>query len=75
MSSNSVDAEDRELQRSNIVGDRLNFVLVTFLYVLQGVVIGVTVAIPLILQKRNVTYTDQVRPNKFPCAHSKLFTL
>lgn len=47
-------------EKPNIEGDGLNFVLLTFLYALQGSVVGIGEAIPIILQKRNVTYEDQV---------------
>lgn len=56
-----MDTENCQYDKPNLKGDRLNFFLLTYLYVLQGAVIGVTIAIPLVLQKRNVTYADQVR--------------
>ena len=41
--------------------DILNIIFLTFLYVLQTIPIGLSSALPLILQSRNVSYADQVR--------------
>ena len=44
---------------SNLEGDRLHLVLLVLLYVLQGVPMGLDQAIPLILARRNVPYSEQ----------------
>ena len=48
-------------EKPNIEGDRLNVLLLTFLAVLQFIPRCMSEAIQLILQKRNVSYADQVR--------------
>lgn len=48
---------------SNLKGDRLNFLLLLLLYTMQGFPMGLTSAIPILLQdKNNGSYQDQVRP-------------
>lgn len=47
-------------EKPNLEGDWLNIFLLTFLYLLQGIPVGLTLAIPFVLQKRGVTYADQV---------------
>ncbi|VVC28218.1 Major facilitator superfamily domain,Acetyl-coenzyme A transporter 1 [Cinara cedri] len=48
------------LKKPNLDGDRFNFYLLTLLYVIQGFPIGLSTAIPIILQsKKTVTYDDQ----------------
>jgi PAT family acetyl-CoA transporter-like MFS transporter 1 len=54
-------ASKQKEEKPNIKGDRLNIVLLISLYTLQGVVLGLTQAFPIILQNRKVSYTDQVR--------------
>lgn len=44
---------------TDLRGDRLNIAFLLLLYVLQGIPLGVTSAVPLLLQKRKVSYTDQ----------------
>ena len=44
---------------SNLEGDRLHLVLLVLLYVLQGVPMGLDQAVPLILARRNVPYSEQ----------------
>lgn len=49
------------VETPNLKGDRLNFFLLILLYVIQGFPIGLSIAFPLILQKRPmVDYDDQV---------------
>lgn len=43
----------------NLNGDRANVVLLTFLYCMQGVVSGLSAAMPLLLQNYGATYTEQ----------------
>lgn len=46
---------------SNLKGDWLNFFLLMVLYTMQGFPLGLTSAIPLLLQsKKEVSYQDQV---------------
>uniref|UniRef100_T1IYX5 Major facilitator superfamily (MFS) profile domain-containing protein n=1 Tax=Strigamia maritima TaxID=126957 RepID=T1IYX5_STRMM len=40
-------------------GDWTSIILLTFLYVLQGIPIGLAASVPMILQNRNVTYKQQ----------------
>ena len=46
---------------SNLKGDVRNIVLLLFLYTLQGIPLGLSAAIPMILQNRGVSYKQQVR--------------
>ncbi|XP_015365764.1 PREDICTED: acetyl-coenzyme A transporter 1-like [Diuraphis noxia] len=47
-------------EKPNLDGDRLNLILLIILYTIQGFPIGVSTALPLILQsKKMVTYDDQ----------------
>jgi len=49
------------LEKPNLNGDRLNFYLLIVLYVIQGIPVGLSSALPIILQSRKmVTYEDQV---------------
>ena len=43
----------------NLKGDKVNIVLLFFLYILQGVPIGIKMSMPLMLQRLNVPYSDQ----------------
>ena len=52
---------DGDHDKPDIKGDRLNFILLTYMYLLNSIVGGLVVAIPNILQKNHVTYEDQVR--------------
>lgn len=51
------DVDDLELP--NLNGDRANILLLTFLYFMQGVVSGLSAAMPLLLQNYGATYTEQ----------------
>ncbi|KAM3965162.1 acetyl-coenzyme A transporter 1 [Aphomia sociella] len=48
-----------EVTRSNIKGDELNIAVLLFLYTLQGIPLGLAGAIPMLLQNRGITYTQQ----------------
>jgi len=48
-----------EMAESNIEGDRLNILLLLFLYVLQGIPLGMAASIPMMLQNKNVSYKQQ----------------
>lgn len=45
--------------KSNIKGDEGNIALLFFLYTLQGIPLGLSAAIPMILQNRGVSYKQQ----------------
>ncbi|XP_021188316.3 acetyl-coenzyme A transporter 1 [Helicoverpa armigera] len=45
--------------RSNIKGDELNIAVLLFLYTLQGIPLGLAGAVPMLLQNRGITYTQQ----------------
>ncbi|CAH1724862.1 acetyl-coenzyme A transporter 1-like isoform X2 [Aphis gossypii] len=48
------------LEKPNLNGDRLNFYLLIILYIIQGIPVGLSGALPIILQSRKmVTYEDQ----------------
>lgn len=53
-----VDSEDRGAERG-IRGELGSVSLLLFLYVLQGIPLGMAGSVPLILQSRSVSYTDQ----------------
>lgn len=47
----------------DLQGDKLNVLLLLFLYTLQGLPIGLSEAIPLLLSNRNVAYEEQAKFN------------
>ncbi|GAA6065966.1 acetyl-coenzyme A transporter 1, partial [Tachysurus ichikawai] len=54
------DREDRHSKaRSGIRGELSNVCLLLFLYILQGIPLGLAGSIPLIMQSKNVSYKDQ----------------
>ncbi|RVE64575.1 hypothetical protein OJAV_G00127140 [Oryzias javanicus] len=55
------DSEDRRRHKppTGIRGELGNVLLLLFLYVLQGIPLGLAGSIPLILQSKNVSYKDQ----------------
>jgi len=58
--------------KPNLNGDWLNIFILLLLYTLQGLQLGLTSAIPILLQSnKNVTYQDQVNRVQRP----KLFVL
>jgi len=48
------------LKRRGLAGDEKNIAILLFLYVLQGVPLGLAAAVPLILTNRHVSYKEQV---------------
>lgn len=54
---------------SDIKGDEKNIAFLLFLYLLQGVPLGLCSAIPMILQNRGVSYKQQVN---FCCCSSSV---
>lgn len=54
------DNNSAQHERSNIKGDELNIAVLLFLYTLQGIPLGLAGAVPMLLQNRGITYTQQV---------------
>lgn len=50
-----------EEEESNIQGDRRNLALLFTLYMLQGIPLGLSAAIPMLLQKRGASYQTQAQ--------------
>lgn len=48
-------------EHGDIRGDERNIIILFFLYLLQGIPLGLSAAIPMLLQNRNVSYRQQVR--------------
>ncbi|XP_053609109.1 acetyl-coenzyme A transporter 1 [Plodia interpunctella] len=48
-----------EIGQSDIKGDELNIAVLLFLYTLQGIPLGLAGAVPMLLQNRGITYTQQ----------------
>lgn len=46
-----------------------NICLLLFLYVLQGVPLGISTSIPMILQNKNISYKDQVSDESDMCKY------
>lgn len=44
---------------SDLRGDYLNFAILFFLYLLQGIPLGIGQSIPLLLQNRGASYKEQ----------------
>lgn len=59
--SNMENGEVPSSLRSNIKGDEKNILLLFFLYTLQGIPLGLSAAIPMILQNRGASYKQQVK--------------
>ena len=53
------DEEDSEHKTQKLKGDLGNILLLIFLYILQGIPLGLAGSIPMLLQSRKVTYTEQ----------------
>lgn len=47
--------------QSNIKGDEINIAVLLFLYTLQGIPLGLAGAVPMLLQNKGITYTQQVK--------------
>ncbi len=63
--SNKLDKNDLEnddqQEQPNLQGDRGNVALLTFLYFMQGIVSGLSAAMPLLLQNYGASYTQQAQ--------------
>jgi len=54
-------AQESILVKPNLKGDWPNIFLLLLLYIMQGIPLGITTVIPILLQSRkNVTYKEQV---------------
>lgn len=53
------DEYEEDDERPNLSGDRINILLLTFLYFMQGIVSGLSAAMPLLLQNFGSTFTEQ----------------
>lgn len=53
--------QDSNMPKPNTIGDRLNIAILLVLYTLQGVPLGLSAAIPIIMQKKHITYKEQVK--------------
>ncbi|XP_002731163.2 acetyl-coenzyme A transporter 1-like [Saccoglossus kowalevskii] len=51
--------DETDAVATNIDGDKLNIAVLLFLYILQGIPLGLAGSIPLVLQGRNVGYKQQ----------------
>lgn len=60
----ALNIEEYANEKPNLKGDKLNVMLLIFMYTLQCLPRGMVAAIPLVLQKRKVTYEDQVSTTK-----------
>ncbi|KAK7486147.1 hypothetical protein BaRGS_00022613 [Batillaria attramentaria] len=53
------DVDEKEPKESALKTDLRNILLLIFLYILQGIPLGLAGSIPMLLQSRKVTYTQQ----------------
>lgn len=60
LDKNDLDSEEQQ-EQPNLQGDRANVILLTFLYFMQGIVSGLSAAMPLLLQNYGATYTQQAQ--------------
>ena len=53
-------ADDEEVEEeSNLKGDYQNVAILLFLYILQGIPLGISSAVRILLQNRGVSYKEQ----------------
>lgn len=55
-----IDENNENSHETDLRGDRTNIAILLFLYLLQGIPIGLTSAIPMLLQNRGASYKQQV---------------
>lgn len=53
-------SHNARVDKPNLKGDWLNFALLTVLFVMQGLLDGVSASLPIIFQSKKVSYQDQV---------------
>lgn len=51
--------DSKDHQETNLKGDYCNVLVLTLLYLLQGIPVGITYAIPFLLHQKGVSYGDQ----------------
>lgn len=56
---NSIDNHDEYHEHSDLRGDYGNIAILFFLYLLQGIPLGIGQAIPMLLQNRGASYKEQ----------------
>lgn len=56
---NTAGEKNMKTHQASLKGDRGNIAVLTFLYVLQGIPLGLAGAMPMLLQTRKVAYKDQ----------------
>lgn len=56
----SQEEDEERHEASDLRGDRGNIAILFFLYLLQGIPLGLTAAIPMLLQNRGASYKQQV---------------
>lgn len=56
-----IDADKLEDEKPNLDGDRMNFVMITLINLLQAVPISILLTMPLFLQKRGASYETQAQ--------------
>ena len=66
MSSNETETTKKKERRKpgvfeELKGDRLHVCILFFLYILQGIPLGLIEAIPLVLSNRNIPYKEQAK--------------
>ena len=52
------------VEHGNVKGDEGNIAILLFLYLLQGIPLGLCSSIPMLLQNRGVSYKQQVRDTR-----------
>lgn len=75
--SQKSDDEVIESESTNLSGDYQNAALLLLLYLLQGVPQGISLAIPILLQNRGATYSEQAQfsISYFPFGCENLFLM
>ncbi|CAD7003746.1 unnamed protein product [Ceratitis capitata] len=58
-SDSPLNASDEVHEKTDIRGDRGNIAILFFLYVMQGIPLGLIAAVPMLLQNRGASYKQQ----------------
>lgn len=56
---NDLQVHEKKSKKNELERDRINISILLFLYVLQGIPLGLAGSIPMILQNRSISYKDQ----------------
>lgn len=51
--------DELNCEKSDLTGDYRNVAVLLMLYLMQGIPLGITAAVPILLQNRGVTYKEQ----------------